>query len=84
MGLLFITFGFADFVDILLVAIILYQLYKLVRGTVAMSIFVGLMLLYLVWLVVKFLNLNLLSTILDSFISVGVIAVIILFQQEIR
>ena len=84
MGLLFITFGFADFVDILLVAIILYQLYKLVRGTVAMNIFVGLMLLYLVWLVVKFLNLNLLSTILDSFISVGVIAVIILFQQEIR
>ena len=84
MGLLFITFGFTDFVDILLVAVILYQLYKLVRGTVAMNIFVGLMLLYLVWLVVKFLNLNLLSTILDSFISVGVIAVIILFQQEIR
>ena len=84
MGLLFITFGFTDFIDILLVALILYQLYKLVRGTVAMNIFVGLMLLYLVWLVVKFLNLNLLSTILDSFISVGVIAVIILFQQEIR
>jgi uncharacterized protein (TIGR00159 family) len=84
MELLFITFGFADFVDILLVAIILYQLYKLVRGTVAMNIFVGLMLLYLVWLTVKFLNLSLLSTILDSFISVGVIAVIILFQQEIR
>lgn len=84
MGLLFITFGFADFVDILLVAIILYQLYKLVHGTVAMNIFVGLMLLYLVWLIVKFLNLSLLSTILDSFISVGVIAVIVLFQQEIR
>ena len=84
MGLLFITFGFADFIDILLVAIILYQLYKLVHGTVAMNIFVGLMLLYLVWLIVKFLNLSLLSTILDSFISVGVIAVIVLFQQEIR
>ena len=84
MGLLFITFGFTDFIDILLVAVILYQLYKLVRGTVAMNIFVGLMLLYLVWLVVKFLNLSLLSTILDSFISVGVIAVIVLFQQEIR
>jgi uncharacterized protein (TIGR00159 family) len=84
MGLLFITFGFVDFIDILLVAIILYQLYKLVRGTVAMNIFVGLMLLYMVWLIVKFLNLSLLSTILDSFISVGVIAVIVLFQQEIR
>jgi len=84
MGLLFITFGFVDLIDILLVAIILYQLYKLVRGTVAMNIFAGLMLLYLVWLIVKFLNLSLLSTILDSFISVGVIAVIVLFQQEIR
>ena len=84
MGLLFISFGFVDLIDILLVAVILYQLYKLVRGTVAMNIFVGLMLLYLVWLIVKFLNLSLLSTILDSFISVGVIAVIILFQQEIR
>lgn len=84
MGLLFITFGFADFVDILLVTILLYQLYRLVRGTVAISIFGGLLLLYVVWLIVKFLNFSLLSTILDSFISVGVIAVIILFQQEIR
>lgn len=84
MSNLFITFGFADFVDILLVAIILYQLYRLVKGTVAMNIFLGLILLYFVWLIVKFLNLSLLSTILDSFISVGFIAVIVLFQQEIR
>lgn len=84
MGLLFVTFRFVDFVDIVLVAFILYQLYRLVRGTVAINIFIGLLLLYVVWLVVKFLNLSLLSTILDSFISVGVLAVIILFQQEIR
>jgi len=81
---LFVTFRFVDFVDILLVAIILYQLYRLVRGTVAINIFIGLLLFYVVWLLVKFLNLSLLSTILDSFISVGVLAVIILFQQEIR
>ena len=49
MGLLFITFGFVDLIDILLVAIILYQLYKLVRGTVAMNIFVGLLLLVKPW-----------------------------------
>ena len=84
MNLLLVTFRFADFVDILLVAIILYQLYRLVRGTVAINIFFGLLLLYAVWFVVKFLNLSLLSTILDSFISVGVLAVIVLFQQEIR
>ncbi len=84
MGLMFITFGFTDFIDILLVAILLYQLYRLVRGTVAINIFVGLLLLFMVWLIVKFFNLSLLSTILDSFVSVGVIAVIVLFQQEIR
>ncbi len=81
---MFITFGFTDLIDILLVAFLLYQLYRLVRGTVAMNIFAGLLLLYVLWLIVKFLNLSLLSTILDSFISVGVIAVIVLFQQEIR
>lgn len=84
MASLFITIHFIDFVDILLVALILYQLYRLVRGTVAINIFIGLLLFYVVWLLVKFLNLSLLSTILDSFISVGVLAVIILFQQEIR
>ncbi len=84
MGLLFITFGIADFIDITLVAFIIYQLYKLVRGTVAINIFVGLLLLYLVWLVVRFFNLSLLQSILNAFVSVGFIAIIVLFQQEIR
>ncbi len=81
---LFITLSFFDILDILLVAFLLYQLYFLIRGTVAINIFGGIFLLYLLWMIVRGLNMTLLSTILGSFIGVGVIALIIVFQQEIR
>jgi diadenylate cyclase len=81
---LFIKFTFIDLIDILLVAFILYQLYRLVKGTVAINIVIGIVVIYLIWLVVKFLNMSLLSTILGAFISVGVIAFVVVFQQEIR
>ncbi|WP_244500669.1 diadenylate cyclase CdaA [Williamwhitmania taraxaci] len=84
MELAFITLKILDVVDILLVAILLYQIYMLVRGTVAINIFVGVFALYLVWLIVKALNMELLSSILDKVIGLGVIALIIVFQQEIR
>ena len=84
MELAFITLKILDVVDILLVAILLYQIYLLIRGTVAINIFVGVFALYLVWLIVKALNMELLSTILDKVIGLGVIALIIVFQQEIR
>ncbi len=73
-----------DLIDIVLVAIILYQLYKLIRGTAAFSIFIGIFLVYLFWLIVKALNMELIGTILGQVIGVGVIALIIVFQQEIR
>ena len=82
--LLFITFNFWDAIDILIVAVLIYQLYKLVRGTAAVSIFVGMLLLYLLWLVVRALDMQLLGSILGQFIGVGVLALIIVFQQEIR
>jgi diadenylate cyclase len=82
--LLFITFRWLDVVDILIVAIMLYQLYNLVRGTTAIHIFFGILLFYLLWLMVKALNMQLLATILGQFIGVGVIALIIVFQQELR
>lgn len=81
---LFITFRFTDLIDILVVAFVLYQLYRLIKGTVAINIFIGIFLLYLIWLIVKFFNMSLLSNILGSFISVGVIAIVVVFQQEIR
>ena len=71
-------------IDILLVSILLYQVYKLMRGSVAIKIFLGFLFLYLIFLVVKAANMELLTIILGQFMGVGVIAVIILFQQEIR
>ncbi|MBU8893739.1 MAG: diadenylate cyclase CdaA [Bacteroidales bacterium] len=80
----FISVRFLDILDILLVALLLYQIYNLIRGTTAINIFIGIFTLYLLWLVVKALNMDLLSSILGQVIGVGVIALIIVFQQEIR
>ncbi len=81
---LFITFRWLDALDILLVSFLLYQLYHIVKGTVAINIFAGLLSFYLLWLFVKALNMQLLGSILGQFIGVGVIALIVVFQQEIR
>jgi diadenylate cyclase len=73
-----------DIIDIFLVATILFQLYRLIRGTAAFSIFLGIFFIYLSWLVVKALNMELISALLGQIIGVGVIALIIVFQQEVR
>jgi uncharacterized protein (TIGR00159 family) len=73
-----------DAADIILVAILLYQLYRLIRGTAALSIFIGIFLIYMFWLIVKALNMELISALFGQVIGVGVIALIILFQQEVR
>jgi uncharacterized protein (TIGR00159 family) len=70
--------------DIVLVAFLLFQLYKIVKGTVAIKIFIGIAAIYLLWKLVEALQMELLSEILGQFIGVGVIAVIIVFQQELR
>ena len=80
----FINFKILDIVDILLVAFLLFQLYKLLKGTVAIKIFVGIATIYLIWKLVEGLQMQLLSEILGQFIGVGVLAVIIVFQQELR
>jgi diadenylate cyclase len=80
----FITIRFLDILDILLVALLLYQLYRLIKGTVAFNIVIGLFSLYLLWLVVKALNMQLLGSIMGQFIGVGVLALIIVFHPEIR
>ena len=82
--LLFITINFYTITDILLAAFIFYQVYKLVKGTVAINIFAGIFTFYVVWLLVKALNLELVSGILGQFIGMGVIALLIVFQQEVR
>lgn len=80
----FIDFRLLDVIDILLVAFLLYQLYRLIRGTVAINVLIGVMAIFLIWKVVQALQMELLSEILGQFIGVGVIALVIVFQQEIR
>ena len=80
----FIPFSFVDFIDIFLVAGLLFMLYRMTRGTNTPYILVGIMIIYLGWVVVRAFNMELLSTILGQIISVGSIALIILFQPEIR
>ena len=80
----FLEIKWVDIIDIALVSILLFQLYKLMRGSVAIKVFLGFLSLYLIFLIVKAAQMNLLSTILGQFMGVGVIAVIILFQPEIR
>lgn len=80
----FIPFTFVDFIDILLVASLMFGLYRMTRGTNAPYIFTGIIFIYVVWVVVRALNMELLQTILGQVISVGMIAFIILFQPELR
>ena len=80
----FLDLDILDLLDILLVTALLYQLYKLVKGTVAIKIFIGLAATYLFWKLVGALQMELLSEILGQFIGVGVIILVIVFQQELR
>ena len=80
----FLNVSWIDILDILLVAGLLYQLYKLMQGSVAMRIFLGFLSLYLIYLVVSAAQMELLSAILGQFMGVGILAMIILFTPEIR
>lgn len=80
----FLEVSWVDIIDILLVSLLLFQVYKLMKGSVAVRIFLGFLSLYLIYLVVKAAQMELLTAILGQFMGVGVLAAIILFQQEIR
>ena len=80
----FIKSTILPIIDVILVAVMLYYAYKLVRGTAAIIVFRGFVIIYIIWWITDVLNMNILSSILGGFIGVGVFAVIIVFQQEIR
>ena len=84
MGFGFLDITLVDIIDIFVVALIMFQVYRLTRGTNALRIVVGILIIYLLWIVTRLLNMELLSMILGQIIGVGVIALIIVFQQEIR
>ena len=80
----FLEIKWTDILDLTLVAFLMYYIYKLVRGSVASRVFLGYLLIYLFYLIVKAIGLELLTRILEYFMGVGAIALIVLFQQEIR
>lgn len=80
----FLGMSFADILDILLTAIIIYVAFRWIRGSSAMSIFVAIISLYLIRVIVTAFNMKLLSAMMSTLLDVGVIALIVIFQPEIR
>ena len=80
----FIEFKPIDLIDIILMAFLLYSIYKLVKGTVAINIFIGIVIVYLIWQLTEILKMELLSNVFGEFIGVGVFGLIVVFHQEIR
>lgn len=80
----FVEISWNDVLDILVVAYIIYSIYKWIKGSAAINILLGLFTVYFIWKAVGLLEMNMLSELLGQFISVGMIALIIVFQQEIR
>ena len=80
--LLFIKLGFFDILDILIVAFIFYQIYRLVKGTVAINIFAGIFTFYVAWLLVRALNMELITSIMGQFFGMGMIALLIVFNRK--
>lgn len=80
----FIDFKITDILDIVLVAVLLYYVYKLVRGSAAINIFIGIVIVWAFWKLTELLGMQMISTIVGAFMQVGLIALIIVFQQEIR
>lgn len=77
-------FRWLNVLDLLLVVFLVIQLYRLLKGSLAFNIFLGLLVVYAVYFLVRFLEMPILSNILQNFINVGIIAIIIIFQPEIR
>ena len=80
----FLNISFADILDIILVAFLIYQVYKLIKGTQAMSIFIAIILLYAARAVFSALNMQLLTNLIGAVLDVGLIAIIVIFQPELR
>lgn len=80
----FIDFNIWDLLDILIVGYLFFIVYRLLRGSIAFNIFIGIGLLYLLSWVVKALKMDLLSMILGQFVNIGFIIIVIIFQPEVR
>lgn len=84
MPTIFFEFRLLDIIDILFVAFLLYKLYHLTKSSTAFYIFIAIFGMFLLWMVIKPLNLTLTGGILQQIFSIGSIALVIIFQPEIR
>ncbi len=80
----FLNLTVTDVVDIIFVAILIYYIYNLIKNTIAVNLLLGMFIITILWFVVKALHMELLTAIIDKFMSVGIIALIVIFQPEIR
>lgn len=80
----FISLRILDLLDIFLVALLLYKVYMAIKGTVAFNIFMGIFIFYITWIIIKGLNMELMGNIMGQVMAAGVLALIVVFQQEIR
>lgn len=80
----FLNIGFFDILDIILIAFLISRFYKIIKGTSAFYIVLSITSIYVIWALAKLFNMTLLSTILGQVLGVGLIALIVVFQQEVR
>ena len=82
---MFFEFGVKDIVDIVLVALMLYYIYRLMKESRSLNVFIGIIVFVVIWLFVsQVIEMRLLGSIMDKLVSVGVVGLIVLFQEEIR
>lgn len=80
----FLDIRFVDIIDIVVSAYLMYALYRLIKGTMAASIVLSILGFLVFWMVVRALNMSILSAVMGSFVNIGLLALIVIFQQEIR
>lgn len=80
-----IDFGLKDVLDIFLVALLLYYVYRLMKESGTLNIFYGVMAFIVVWLIAsEIFALKLVGSIMDKFMSIGLLILVILFQDQIK
>ncbi|MFT4761394.1 MAG: diadenylate cyclase [Paraglaciecola sp.] len=80
----FLSIRIWDVLDVAIFGYLIYRVYKLLRGSIAFNIFIGVVMLYVAWWLVSALKMDLLSILLSQFASVGVIVLMVIFQPEVR
>ena len=82
---MFLEFGIKDVIDIFCVATVLYYVYRLMKASRSLNVFIGIMVFVFIWLVVsQILEMRLMGSVMNQLINVGAIGIIVLFQEEIR